>query len=111
MKVVACSLWESSGNGTNQGSNPHLGMYELNSNRSINTDKSQPFSWKPAVVYTLTMVHRGTTNTCTVAAPGVQPLSASITSSVAPTNGADSELFAFGGITARVDWVFIAGTP
>lgn len=111
MKTVACSLWEDSGNGANPGTNPHLGMYDLNSNRSINVDKSQSFSWKPGVAYTLTMVHRGTANTCTVVAPGGQPMSASMTSSVAPSNGADSELFAFGGITARFDWVFIAGTP
>lgn len=109
--VVACSLWEDSGNGANPGTNPHLGMYDLKSNRSLNVDKSLSFSWKPGVAYTLTMVHRGTANTCTVVAPGVQAISASMTSSVAPSNGADAELFAFGGITARVDWVFVAGTP
>lgn len=109
-KTVVCSLWEDSGNGTSAGTNPHLGMYDLKMGGAINLDKSQPFSWKPGVTYTLTLVHRGTANSCTVATPGSQPMTASMTSSVAPANGADSSLFAFGA-TARFDWVFVAGTP
>jgi hypothetical protein len=109
-KYVVCSLWEDSGNGTNQGTNPHLGMYDLNSNRNINVDKSQNFAWKPGVAYTLTMVHRGTADSCSLVSPGSQPMTASMTSSVAPANGADSALFAFGS-TVRFDWVFVAGSP
>ena len=109
---VLCSLWEDSGNGANPGTNPHLGMYELKSDGTVNsnTDKSQNFSWKPGVAYTLTMTHVGTTDTCKVVSPGAQPMSASMTSSVAPSNGADSFLFAFGA-TVRFDSVFVAGTP
>jgi hypothetical protein len=111
-KSVLCSLWEDSGNGANPGSNPNQGLYERKSDGTINSsvDKFQSFSWKPGVAYTLTMTHVGTTNTCKVESPGAQPMTLTLTSSVAPSNGGDSSLFAFGS-TVRFDWVFVAGTP
>jgi hypothetical protein len=111
-KRVLCSLWEDSGNGANLGTNPNLGMYERQADDTIiqSTDKSQKQSWKPGVAYTLSMVHRGTADSCTVASAGAQPVTASMTSSIVPSNGADAFLFAFAS-TVRFDWVFVAGTP
>ncbi len=109
MRDAYCTLYLDSSNGSH-----HLGTYEIKSGGGTSTDQSKTFSWQTGVQYTLTMQRRGSTGntvTCTVAGPGGQPtLTSSMASQVVPRTGGDSFLWAF-GITARVDWVFVAGTP
>jgi hypothetical protein len=108
MHDAFCSLYDNSSRG-----GLHLGTYEFKSGGSTATDGSKPFSWQTGVQYTLTMLRRGssgTTVTCTVAASGIQSMTATMNSTVVPRGGGDSFLMAY-GVTAKIDWVFVAGTP
>lgn len=103
-----CTLY----NNPNKGGK-HLGTYELKSDGSLAIpDKSQPLNWQTGVQYTLTLQRHnsGTTMTCKVEAPGIQTVSSALATTVLPRTGADSFLWAY-GLTARVDWVFVVGTP
>lgn len=95
-------------------SNGHsLGTYDLRSDGSKSPNQSKGFSWQTGVQYTLSIVRRAATGTftCTVAGPGGQPTTtSSISSPAVPHSGEDSYLWAY-GLTARVDWVFVVGTP
>lgn len=93
----------------------HLGTYDFRDDGSKNPDQSKSFNWQTGVQYTLTIERRatGTNNvTCKVAGPTGQPILASSTlsSPAVPHSGLDSEMWAY-GLTARVDWVFVVGTP
>lgn len=104
-----CTLYNNPGKG-----GLHLGTYEIKSDGSMGPNDSKTFSWQTGTQYTLTLQRRGssgTTVTCTVAGPGGTPaLQGNINATVVPRTGADSFLWAF-GTTARIDWVFVAGTP
>lgn len=103
-----CSLY----NNTNRGG-LHLGTYELKMDGSTAADGSKSFNWQTGVQYTLQMLRRGstgTTVTCTLTAPGIQSVTGMMNSTVVPRGGGASFLMAF-GVTARVDWVYVAGTP
>lgn len=104
-----CSLY----NNPNKGG-LRLGAYELKMDGSTAADGTKNFSWQTNVQYTLTMLRRGssgTTVTCTVAGPSGQPtLMANLNATVVPRSGGASFLMAY-GVTARIDWVYVAGTP
>jgi hypothetical protein len=103
-----CTLYVDSNGGH------HLGTYDFRDDGSKNPDQSKSFAWQTGVQYTLTIERRatGTNNvTCKVVGPGGQPtLSSAMASPAVPHSGQDSELWAY-GLTARVDWVFVVGTP
>jgi hypothetical protein len=93
-----CTLYQNGGNANDH----NLGLYDRAGNNSV------AFQWQTGVPYTLTAVRKGTTYTCTVTGPN-GPLTTTKTSQVVP-NGASVVFWAY-GVTARIDWVFVAGTP
>lgn len=82
----------------------HLALFD-----NLQLDNEPAFQWQNGTPYTLTMVVRGNAFSCTVAGANRQQ-TVNGTSAVVARDGAAMELLAY-GMTARIDWLFIAGAP
>jgi len=98
-KSLYCDLYQSNG-----GANSVLVLADDNV-----LDNEPPFTWTANVRYTLKLVRRGSSYTCSVNGPSGTPVATTTgMSTVVPRSGAAVEIWAF-GVTAQFASVFVVG--